>query len=188
LTRTGLALCAAVAICCADKPDVGAHSGSQSAADALREFASADGAFLAAGLVKEEFKRDDLASILQYPTDEVVVLSLSGSQIRQALERSVSLHPQPNMSFLQISGFEVTFSPTAAPGSRIVSVSVGGSPLADGRTYTVAMPSSLGRGGLGYFKIWDKAKIVKTYEGSTVEGVLKGKRFSETSSRWTAQG
>ena len=162
------------------------HLPSQAAADVLRDFAGTDGAFLAAGLVKESYQASDLSSLLLYPTDEVVVVSLKGSQIRQALEKSVSLYPQQNSSFLQISGFEVTFSKNGAPGQRIVSISAGGSRLDESRTYTIAMPNTLGRGGLGYFKIWDKAKITKTHE-QTVETVLKGKKYVETQPRWVAQ-
>jgi len=113
-------------------------------------------------------------------------VNLKGSQIRQALERSVSLHPQQNTSFLQISGFEATFSKGAAPGQRVLNVMAGGTKLDDSKTYTVAMPNTLGRGGLGYFKIWDKSKIVKTFD-RTVEDVLKGKKFVETAPRWVAQ-
>lgn len=165
-------------------PDVGAHLPSQAAADVLRSYAGSDGAFLAADLVKENYGKDNLASLLQYPTDGVVVVSLTGAQIRQAFERSLSLYPQPNTSFLQISGFEVTFSKSAAPNSRVVSVTVNGAKLDDAHAYTVAMPANLGRGALGYFKIWDKAKIVKTFNGVTMEDVLKGKPYTETSPRW----
>lgn len=169
-------------------PETGAHLPSQAAADVIREATGADGAFLAAGLIKETYAKEDLSSLLKYATDQIVVLNLSGSQVRQAMERSLSLYPQPNTSFLQISGFEVTFSKSAAPNSRVLSISVGGGKLDDGRMYTVAMPSNLGRGALGYFKIWDKAKIVRTLGDKTLEDVLKGKRFSETAPRWLPQG
>lgn len=171
-----------------ERPDVGANLVVQSVADALRDFTNADGAFMPAGLLKETLNKDDLATIIQYPTDEVVVLTLSGEQIRQAFERSVSLYPQANKSFLQISGFEVTFRKAGPPNQRIVSVTASGSPLQDGRTYSVAMPSLLAKGGLGYFKIWDDLKPTKTFPNTTLEDVLKGKRATEGTPRWTAQG
>ena len=185
----GMVVIAAIfAVAVAVSSDAGseAHGPSQAAADVLRDFASADGAFLAAGLVKESVQPNDLSTLLLYPSDEVVVVSLKGSQIRHALEKAVSLYPQQNSSFLQVSGFEVTFSKSAAPGQRIVSITAGGSKLDDSRTYTIAMPTTLGRGGLGYFKIWDKSKITKTYD-QTVESVLKGKKLTDTSPRWVAQ-
>lgn len=168
-------------------PAVESHLPSQSAADVLKEKANADGAFLAAGLVKESFQQDNLASLLQYPEDEIVVLALKGSLLRQAFERSISLYPQQNTSFLQVSGFEIGFDPGAAPGSRIKRVSTNGSPLDDNKTYNVAMPASLGRGGLGYFKIWDKNKIVNTVPNLTVEKALSGQKVQPTTPRWVAE-
>ena len=168
-------------------PAVDAHLPSQAAADVLREAASSDGAFLAAGLVKDSYSKDNLATLVQYPEDEVVVLALKGSQIRQAFERSISLYPQQNTSFLQVSGFEIGFDPGAAPGQRVKRVTAAGAPLDDSKTYNVAMPASLGRGGLGYFKIWDKNKIVSTLPNTTVEKVLSGKKYSETAPRWVAE-
>src|SRR4051812_29721149 len=109
--------------------DTGAHLASQAAADAIRDFAGTDGAFVDAGLVKSSFQKDDLSSLLAHPreTDQVVVVALTGAQIKQAFERSISLYPQPNASFLQIAGFEVQFNKNAAPGQRISSVTANGS-------------------------------------------------------------
>lgn len=184
-----IALAATVALVGAAQkgPGVESHSPSQAAADVIRDAAGADGAFMAAGLVKDSFQADNLATLLQYPEDEIVVLALKGSQIRQAFERSISLYPQPNTSFLQISGFEVVFDPNADSNSRIKRVTANGSPLDDNQVYNVAMPASLGRGGLGYFKIWDRTKITNTLAGITMEKALAGKRAVETSARWRAE-
>lgn len=159
----------------------------QSIADQLKEAAQADGAFITAGLIRDDYKGDSLASALLYPTDEVVVVALRGGQIRQALERSVSLYPHPFSAWLCVSGFEATFSPSAEPGKRILSVTANGDKLDDSRTYTVAMPAQLGRGGFGYFKVWDKSKIVKTLENATVESIVKDKKAVPTKSRIVAQ-
>lgn len=191
ILRSGLVLLAAAALFGAALAQgkgagVESHSPSQAAADILRDAASADGAFLAAGLVKDQFQNDNLASLLQYPDDEIVVVALKGAQIRQAFERSISLYPQQNTSFLQISGFEVNFDPNAEPNQRIKKISAMGSALDENKTYNIAMPASLGRGGLGYFKIWDKTKIVNTLPNLTVEKALAGKRATETRPRWIA--
>src|SRR5436853_6801881 len=85
-----------------DRPEAGSHPASQAAADVIRTFAGTDGAFLAGGLVKNSFEKDNLASLLQFPTDEIVVVNLTGAELKQALERSVSLYPQPTPSFLQL--------------------------------------------------------------------------------------
>lgn len=177
----------AVAFAQQRKAEVEAFSPAQAAADLLREASGADGAFLAAGLLKDSFQPDNLATLLEYPDDELVVLALRGSLVKQAFERSISLYPQPNSSFLQISGFEVVFDPNAPPNQRIKSVTAGGSPLDEGKTYNIAMPITLARGGYGYFKIWDRSKIVSTVPNTTVEKLLSGKKHTETKPRWVAQ-
>lgn len=168
-------------------PDTDAFIPAQAAADVLRSATGTDAAFLAAGMIDADLDLANLASMLRYPTDTVVVVSLKGSQIRQALERSVSLYPSPNTGFLQLSGMSATFSRAAAPDRRIVSVTVGDARLDEGRTYTVAMPSSLGRGGLGYFKVWQASQARPVLEGQTLESLLKGKRSVESAPRWIAQ-
>jgi len=179
-----LLLSAALALCQSENnPGLGSHLPSQAAADAIRTLAGTDGAFLAAGLVNSNYQQDNLASLLNEPTDKIAILNLKGSEIQQALQRSVSLYPQPNTSFLQISGFAVEFKGSGDPGKRILKVTVNGSPLEMGHTYTVAMPLGLAIGGWGYFKIWDRSKITKTLD-STLEAALKGKPFAQTSPRW----
>jgi 2',3'-cyclic-nucleotide 2'-phosphodiesterase (5'-nucleotidase family) len=168
----------------AANPGTGAHLPSQAAADILRDVAGTDGAFLAAGLVRETYSPDNLASLMQFPTDEIAIVSLTGADIREAFERSVRLYPQPNSSFLQISGFTVEFTAGGDPTKRIVSISADTGAFSDSATYTVAMPLSLARGGQGYFKVWDKAKIDRTLSNVTLESALKGKRFVATSPRW----
>ena len=189
----GALLLGSVAVCATpigndEKPDVGPNSMAQSAADALRIYASADGAFIHAGFLKETFSKDDLSTWLKYPTDEIMVLSLTGEQIRSAFELSVSLYPESNMSFLQISGFEVTFKKGLPSMHRVTSVSANGTPLENGKSYSIAMPSLLAHGAVGYFRIWGKGKTTKSFPKITMEDVLKGKKATEGSLRWSVQG
>jgi 2',3'-cyclic-nucleotide 2'-phosphodiesterase (5'-nucleotidase family) len=169
-------------------PGTEAFGPAQAAADVLRSAAGADACFLPAGMIRESGTPDNLASILQYPTDELAVVDLKGAQIRAALERSVSLYPSSSTGFLQLSGIEATFSRSAPVDKRIVSVAIGGSRLDDAKSYSVAMPVSLARGGYGYFKVWDKNQITRTLENATLESLLKGKRGSDSPPRWTIQG
>ena len=166
---------------------VNAEPGAQAAADVVRSVAGSDFAFLAAGLLKSTYNKDDLSSILEFPTDEIVIVNLTGAEIKNALERSIQLYPQSNTSFLQVSGMDITFKKNALPNERITSVSTPSGPLSDSKTYTVAMPGNLGRGGLGYFKIWNKGKIGKSL-GTTLEQALKGKKFADSSPRWSSAG
>jgi len=168
-------------------PDTEAHGPSQTAADLIREAAGSDVAFLAAGMLKSTFNPSDLSTLVRFPTDEIAILNLKGSQIKAALERSVALYPSPSDSFLQLSNVEATFTKNAEPDKRVVRVMVGGAPLDSGRTYTVAMPSSLARGGLGYFKVWDRNQLKTTLEKVTLESVLEGKSARESAPRWRIQ-
>ena len=177
---------AASTLAFAETKETGADLGAQAAADAIKGAAGTDGAFIAAGMLKDGYdKTQDLASMLLYPEDQITVVKLTGAQVRDALERSVSLYPQPNTSFLQLAGFEATFNKNASDGHRITTVTANGSALSNTATYTVAMPARLAQGGYGYFKIWDKPDIVKTIENSTIESVLKGKAYTDSSPRWT---
>lgn len=165
-------------------PDTESFGPAQAAADHIRTATKADIAFLPAGILKSSFKSGDLAGLIEFPTDEVVVSSLSGSQVRKALERSVALYPSPSHGFLQLSGIIVTFSKKAGPNKRIVSVTLAGANLDDARKYRVAMPSLLANGGLGYFTVWGKEQIIETLPNSNLETVLKGKSGTESSPRW----
>lgn len=128
--------------------------------------------FTQASFPKGSYQVETLLKGLLYPDDEVVVLSLKGSQIREALERAIELYPQKNNAFLQIAGMKVVFNPSATGHARIVSVKVGKEPLVPDRLYTVATTAPLARGALGYFRVWDKSQITKS-SGRTVAEVFR---------------
>jgi len=171
-----------------DKPDVGPSLAAQSAADYLRTAAGADGAFIHAGFLKDSYTKDDLSSWLKYPTDTVIVLDLTGEQIRAAFELSVALYPESNMSFLQVSGFEATFKKDGSADHRLVSVTANGAPLDNAKKYSVAMPALLAHGAVGYYRVWGKTKPAKELKDTTMESVLKGKKATLGGPRWSAQG
>ncbi|MCW5936923.1 MAG: 5'-nucleotidase C-terminal domain-containing protein [Fimbriimonadaceae bacterium] len=164
-------------------PDREAFGPAQVAADYLRSAARTDIAFLPAGVLKPEFKSGDLSGMLQFPTDDLCVVQLTGAQLRAAMERSVSLYPSPNPGFLQVSGISVTFKKGAAPNKRVVDLNVAGADVQGDAKYKVAMPGSLARGGLGYFTIWDRSQILDTLPGQDLESVLKGKSGTDPNPR-----
>ncbi len=163
--------------------DTEATSGGQFVADLLREAGGADIAFMPADGLRAKFEADNFKTILKYPTEGISVITLTGTQIRQALERSVSLAPTPNDGFLQVSNLEFTYNPRQEPDRRIVSLNIAGAKLDEKRTYTVAMPANLARGGLGYFKVWDREQIKKSLAGVTMEDILAQKAFRESAGR-----
>jgi 2',3'-cyclic-nucleotide 2'-phosphodiesterase (5'-nucleotidase family) len=155
-------------------PGAGPNARAQAIADVIRDVARSDAAFVAAGLLKSTDPGGDLSAYIQYPTDEIVVVKLSGSEIKEAIERSVSSYPDSSSAFLQISGMTVRFNPKGASGSRVQEIKINDSVLDASRVYTVAMPESLARGALGYFRIWDRAKI-SSNTGVKLENALAGK-------------
>jgi 5'-nucleotidase / UDP-sugar diphosphatase len=135
-------------------------------ADAIRAVEKSDVAFVPASALAEvtipkgTVTADDILRAVEYRDDSVIIVKLTGAQIKRALEHALGLYPQKNSAFLQVSGLTVTVDPTTEKDKRIVSVKVGGSPLQDSKKYTVAMPSPLASGALGYFKIWDKTRDI----------------------------
>jgi len=182
-----LFLIASCAIALGSDADLGskAHPAAQAAADIVRSAAGADVAFLPAALLKEG-NPNDLATWLQHTGDEIVVVSLRGSELTKAIERSVANYPLSNSGFLQLSGLQATFSASKSPESRVMEISVGGSVIAPTRQYDVAMPSTLAYGSLGYFKIWNRSQIVRK-TGITLDAALKGKSGNVRESRYVVK-
>ena len=77
-------------------------------------------------------------------------LALSGAVIREALEHGVSDVENTSGAFPHVSGLTFSFDASRPKGGRIVEVFVGGAPLEDGRTYTLATNDFLARGGDRY--------------------------------------
>lgn len=67
---------------------------------------------------KGEFKVRDLKKILPF-LDEAVVIQVTGEQLLQALENSVSQYPLHEGRFCQIAGMQFAFDPLKPSGERI---------------------------------------------------------------------
>jgi len=105
---------------------------------------------------------DNVKALLNKPSEVWAVVKLTGVQLQQALERSVSRAPMPNAGFLQVSGITLTYDPKAPREARIISLSVSGSEVQPDGQYEVAMPLSLAKGGSGYFQIFGEKDVVRT--------------------------
>ena len=133
-------------------------------ADALLAKSGADCALINAGSLKSgtlsegTIESADLEALLSFSDDDVATLSLSGAQLKAALERAASAFPTGTPAFLQVAGVKARFDSGKAPGKRISSVAVRGKAVDDGATYSVAMPSSLAEGAAGFFNIWNGAQ------------------------------
>ena len=141
-------------------------------ADALRTASNANIAFVAAVSCKPgtipagPVTEAQLSAMLQNPGEVWAVSKLTGAQVQAAMEKSFSRLPGTNNGLLQVAGIKVKFDPDGGRNSRVKSITVGTAPgsetyapLDPAKQYRVAMPLSLAKGGLGYFTIFDAAKI-----------------------------
>ena len=172
---------AAAVMCRAQSDDATAVG--QSVADLLRESTGADIAFVPAGAITGDGKTD-LASRVQYPTDKLSVLPLTGRQVKLALERGVALFPTHSPAFLYVSGLKYSFNSALPPDARVSDVKISGSVLDLAATYKVAMPRNLAKGGLGFFTIWKRKPETDTAKDLSLENLLKGKPVLQSDPRW----
>ena len=136
-------------------------------ADAVRKALQTDIAFIAASELKPKdppfppgkVSSVDIIKLVSYADDPLAILQLQGKAIRQALERSISIYPQPNLGFLQVSGLKFTFDPSKPSGERVILITVGSSPLADDAIYTIGVTNSMANGALGYWKVWNESNV-----------------------------
>jgi 2',3'-cyclic-nucleotide 2'-phosphodiesterase (5'-nucleotidase family) len=82
--------------------------------------------------------------------NHLVIVEVKGGDLRTAIENGLSRLPATAGRFPQVSGMRVEYDALRPPGSRVVSIEVGGAPLDSDRMYTVAINDFMARGGDGY--------------------------------------
>lgn len=150
-------------------------------ADTMKAKLDSNLAFLAASELKPKtepfpagsISSDSIAGLVSYPDDPLAMLILRGSVIKQTLEKSVSMYPQSNLSFLHVSGLQFTFEPSRRSGDRVTSVKINGTNLNEEFYYTVAVTNSLANGALGYWKIWSKDDVKQRFPDTTTKEALE---------------
>ncbi|WP_457796976.1 bifunctional metallophosphatase/5'-nucleotidase [Methylocystis sp. S23] len=126
-------------------------------ADAMRAWAGADIAIMNGGGIRgdvivppgTQLTRKMVAASLPFG-NKLVALEIDGADLRAALERGVWMLGKGAGRFPQLSGARIVLRRDAVPGSRIVSVEIGGKPLDDAKRYKVATNDYLARGKDGY--------------------------------------
>lgn len=120
--------------------------------DSQRAAMKADVGFLSSGSVRADLSEGnitwgDLYSVQPF-AGTVLSMTLSGEQIRQALEQQWQ-EPLPPHN-LMVSGLAYTYDGTKPAGGRVSDVRIRGLPLDQKATYTAAMVDFLAGGGDGY--------------------------------------
>jgi 2',3'-cyclic-nucleotide 2'-phosphodiesterase (5'-nucleotidase family) len=126
-------------------------------ADAMREAVGADVALTNGGGIRADreyeagskITRGDVLAELPFG-NKTVKLELSGAQVKEALENGFSRVEEVAGRFPHISGMTVEVDLSKPAGERVVAVVVGGAPLDEAKTYTLATNDFVARGGDGY--------------------------------------
>lgn len=158
----------------------------QSIADIFRMASGSDIAFVASGFLTQKGEGKNLAAAFQFPADELWQVSLTGKQLNDAFERSLSFYPEPCPDTLYFSGGEVMFSAPKTSRPKIIGATIGGLALDPTKSYKVSMPASLARGGLSYFAVWNFQRPEKVIS-SSISKLLEGKSVQTSTLRWLSR-
>ncbi len=137
------------------------------AADAIRAATNADIALINAGALKPgvlragEITSTKINALLSFPGDDIATITITGAQLRAALERAVQAYPTGSTAFLHGSGFSATFNTQAPTNARLTMLRINGREVSNGDSISVAMPVPLVAGNSGYFTIWPNAKAIE---------------------------
>jgi 5'-nucleotidase/UDP-sugar diphosphatase len=136
-------------------------------ADVMRQTAGAEvalinGGTIRTGIAQGKITVKDIYAMLPFD-NYLVAISLTGTQLKQALEHGVSRPGEPYGGFPQVSGLTYTYSRSAPAGSRVKEVTVGGRPLDPQKEYVVATNDYLVAGGDGYTSFGEALKSAGDY-------------------------
>lgn len=136
-------------------------------ADVMRQAAGAEAAIINGGSIRTGIAQGkitvkDIYAVLPFD-NYLVAISLTGVQIKAALEHGVARLEERSRSFPQVSGLTFTYSRSAPAGFRVKEVTVGGQPLDAQREYVVATNDYLVAGGDGYTVFGEALKSAGDY-------------------------
>lgn len=139
-------------------------------ADVYRKATNSDVALVNGGSIRADLTynpgvltKRDVLSILPF-NNPVVKIEISGKVLRETLEHGVARSAEDNEPghFPQISGMSFRFDTTKPAGARVSNILVGGKPLDENKTYTLATSDFLvSRGGDGYTMFKDAKVLIK---------------------------
>ena len=100
-------------------------------------------------------------------------LAMSGRAVLDALNSGVSRLPDTAGQFPQVSGLRMTVDLNAPAGRRVTTVTVNGQPLDPDKTYTVATPDFMFKGGDNYTMLSDQRVLVGPEAGDLLNAALE---------------
>ena len=148
-------------------------------ADLVRADVGADIAIVNAGTIRGDrvypagpVTRRTLVGLLPFG-NVISEVAVTGRIILQALNSGVSKLPETNGRFPQVSGLTFQIEARAAPGDRIRNARVNGQPLDPGKTYTVAIPDYVLKGGDDYTMFAGQRVLVSPEAGRLMADALE---------------
>ena len=156
-------------------------------ADAYREAAEADIGFVNGGSIRADLiynpgvlTKRDVISILPF-NNPIVKIELNGKTLREVIEHGVARSAEDNEPgrFPQVSGMSFKYDTSRPAGSRVVEIKVGGIPIDDSKTYTLATSDFLvTRGGDG-FTMLSKGKVLIDAKSARKDSEVFEKKIKE---------
>jgi 2',3'-cyclic-nucleotide 2'-phosphodiesterase (5'-nucleotidase family) len=136
-------------------------------ADAMRSALKADVALINAGAIHADqvvpagtpITRRSLVQWLPFES-RVLLLRVSGEQIKIALENGVSQFDEYTGKFPVVSGLEASFDPSRPVDHRVSGITIGGKPLRLDHNYLMAVNDFVAVGGDGYDVLAKAHRIV----------------------------
>ena len=118
--------------------------------DFMRSASKSDIAFLNSGAIRADLNAgpvtlEQLINVYPFP-DNLTVVELSGKQVRELIEYSLTLP----YGVGQISGLKIQFDSTQPEMQRLVSIKLDNTELIDTQKYTVSTSAYVAKGGDGY--------------------------------------
>ncbi|XP_071958533.1 uncharacterized protein [Antedon mediterranea] len=153
-------------------------------ADIMLEAMNADMSLINSGTFRSDtlhpegdFKKKDLLNILPL-IDSIVVLKVTGMQIWQALENSVSQYPKKEGRFPQVAGMKFGFDPTGLPGQRVDPLSIivsveGESRLLPNKVYRFCTKDYIAKGKDGYSVLKNCEYLVDEENGPILSTIVQ---------------
>jgi 2',3'-cyclic-nucleotide 2'-phosphodiesterase (5'-nucleotidase family) len=99
-------------------------------------------------------------------------IEVTGRVLIAALNSGVSKLPGGSGQFPQVSGMTMKVNPRAPPGNRVTGVVVNGQPLEPDKTYTVALPDYVLKGGDNYTMFRNARVLVGPESGNLIVAAL----------------
>jgi 2',3'-cyclic-nucleotide 2'-phosphodiesterase (5'-nucleotidase family) len=144
-------------------------------ADALRASTSANAVVINGGGIRggktyppgTKLTRRDILAELPF-TNHVVLIEITGKELKAALENGLSLLPAAAGRFPQVSGLSLVADLKLPAGQRIETIKVGDAALDENKIYKIATNDFMAQGGDGYAAFRAARQLNRDYDGPLV--------------------